>query len=121
VSVLEDADELARLDRRFDELAALPAKWLDGEGARLDAVVVDRTRRILAELLNFDVPRPRVFPTPEGGVQAEWTVAGHEISVTFEPDGTLYAVSVNLASGQTEEPELPADNADQIARLLVVS
>jgi hypothetical protein len=74
----------------------------------------------LAELLNFDVPGPRVFPTPEGGVQAEWTVAGHEISVTFGPNGSLYAVSVNLASGQTEEPELATDNAGQIARLLLV-
>jgi hypothetical protein len=121
LSVLEDADELARLDRRFDELAALPAGWLDGEGVPLDAIVLDRARRILAELLSFDVPGPRVFPTPEGGIQAEWTVAGHEISVTFEPDGTLYAVSVNLASGQTEEPELAPDNAEQIARLLLVS
>lgn len=121
VTVLEDADELATLDRRFDELAALPAGWLDGEGASPDAVVLDRARRILAELVYFDVPRPRVFPTPEGGVQAEWTVAGHEVSVTFEPDGTLYAVSVNLASGQTEEPELATDSAEQIARLLLAS
>jgi hypothetical protein len=121
VSVLEDPDELTTLDRRFDELAALPAGWLDGEGVPLDGVVLHRARRILAELLNFDVPRPRVFPTPEGGVQAEWTVAGHEISVTFEPDGMLYAISVNLASGQTEEPELAADSAEQIARLLLVS
>lgn len=121
VSVLEDADELARLDRRFDELAALPAGWLDGEGAALNGVVLDRARRILAELLSFDVPRPRVFPTPEGGVQAEWTVAGHEVSVTFEPDGRLYAVSVNLVSGQTEEPKLAADSAEQIARLLLVA
>jgi len=121
VNVIEDADELVSLDRRCDELAALPAGWLDGEGVRLDAVVLDRARRILAELLNFDVPRPRVFPTPEGGVQAEWTVAGHEISVTFEPNGSLYAVSVNLASGQTEEPEIATDNAGQIARLLLVS
>lgn len=121
VSVLEDADDLARLDHRFDELAALHAGWLDGEGVAPDAVVLDRARHILAELLNFDVPRPRVFPTPEGGVQAEWDVAGREISVAFEPDGTLYAVSANLASGQTEEPELAADNVEQIARLLLVS
>ncbi len=60
---------------------------------------------MLADLLTFEVPRPRVFATPEGGVQAEWTVGEHEISVTFEPDGKLYAVSVNLASGDAEEPE----------------
>lgn len=121
VSILEETEELATLDHRFAELAALHAGWLDGEGAPPDGVVLDRARRVLAELLNFDVPRPRVFPTPEGGIQAEWTVAGHEISVTFEPDGSLYAVSVNLSSGQTEEPELAADNAERIARLLHVS
>lgn len=121
VSVVEAEDELVTMDHRFDELAALPPGWLDGEGAPLDRVVLDRARRLLAELLNFDVPRPRVFPTPDGGVQAEWTIAGHEISVTFEPEGTLYAVSVNLASGQTEEPRLTADNAEQIARLLLPS
>jgi hypothetical protein len=121
VSVIEDPEELAELDRRFDELAGLPAGWLNGEGVPPDAVVLNRARRLLAELLSFDVPRPRVFPTPEGGVQAEWDVAGHEISVTFEPDGTLHAVSVNVASGQTEEPALPADNAEDIVRLLRVS
>lgn len=121
VSILEDGDELTELDRRLDELATLHAGWLDGEGARLDAGVIERARRILAELLSADVPRPRVFPTPEGGVQAEWTVAEREVSVTFEPDDTLYAVSVDLASGQTKEPDLTADDAEHIARLLLVS
>lgn len=121
VSLLDDPDDLAVLDVRFDELAALTAGWLDGEGIPPDAVVLGRARRILADLLTFDVPRPRVFPTPEGGVQAEWTVHDHEVSVTFEPDGTLYAVSVNVASGQVHEPELTADDATQIAHLLGVS
>ena len=121
VSIFDDAEELARLDRRFDELAAVRAGWLDGEGAALDVAVLNRARRILAELLNFELPRPRVFPTSEGGVQAEWTVVSNEISVTFEPNGTLYAVSVNLTSGQTQEPELAVDDAEQIARLLLVS
>jgi hypothetical protein len=121
VSFLEEADELARLDCRIDELAALPAGWLDGDGSPPGVAVLNRARRILADLLNFDVPRPMVFPTPEGGIQAEWAVAGHEISVTFEPDGNLYAVSVNLASGQTEEPQMPGDDAAHIARLLIAS
>jgi hypothetical protein len=121
VSLLEEADDLARLDRRFDELAALRAGWLDGEGGPISAVALSRARRALGELLNFDVPRPMVFPTPEGGLQAEWAVAGHEISVTFEPDGALYAMNVNLISGQTEEPQLESDDAGQIARLLTAS
>jgi len=120
-TILDDPEDLAALDHRLDELASLEPGWLDGEGIPPDAVVIARARRILADLMSFEVPRPRVFPTPEGGVQAEWTVGDHEISVTFEPDGKLYAVSVNVASGQTQEPQLTADDAEQIAHLLRLS
>jgi hypothetical protein len=121
VNVLDDPEDLALLDDRLDQLASLEAGWLDGDGVPPDGVVIARARRILADLMSFEVPRPRVFPTAEGGVQAEWTVDSHEISVTFEPDGKLYAVSVNVASGETREPELTADDAEQIAHLLRVS
>lgn len=121
VNVLDDPEDLVSLDDRLDELASLNTGWLDGEGVRPDALVLERARRMLADLLTFEVPRPRVFATPDGGVQAEWTVGEHEISVTFEPDGKLYAVSVNLASGDAEEPELAADDPAKIAQLLQVS
>jgi len=121
VSVLEDPDELVRLDSRLDEIAALKPGWLDGEGARPDARALERARRTLAELLAYEVPRPRVFATPEGGVQAEWTVKDHEVSVSFEPDDSLYAVSVNVCSGAADEPELSADDPAQIAELLRAS
>jgi hypothetical protein len=121
VNVLDDPEDLVSLDDRLDELASLNTGWLDGEGVRPDALVLERARRMLADLLTFEVPRPRVFATPDGGVQAEWTVSEHEISVTFEPDGKLYAVSVNLASGDAEEPKLAADDPAQIAQLLQVS
>ncbi len=119
VSTLDDGDDVATLDRRLDELSRLAEGWLDGEGVPPDTVVLQRARTVLRDLLNFDVPRPRVFATPEGGVQAEWTVESHEISVTFEPDGSLYAISVNVASGQTDEPELAADHPEQIAQFVL--
>jgi hypothetical protein len=121
VSLLDEPEDLALLDDRLDQLASLEPGWLDGEGVPPDAMVITRARRILADLMSFEVPRPRVFPTPEGGVQAEWTVHEHEVSVTFEPDGKLYALSVNAASGQAEEPLLTVDDAEQIAHLLRVS
>jgi hypothetical protein len=121
VNVIDDPDDLISLDNRLDELASLDPGWLDGDGLRPDALVLMRARRILADLLAFEVPRPRVFATPEGGVQAEWTIDDHEISVTFEPDGKLYAVSVNLISGDADEPTMATDDLEQIAQLLQVS
>jgi len=119
VTALEPED-LDSLDRRLDELSSMDAGWLDGEGESPSKYALDRAGRLLGDLLTFEVPRPRVFPTPEGGVQAEWTIGDHEISVTFEPDGRLHAVSVNAVSGHTEEPELTGDDAVQIAHLLQV-
>ncbi len=87
---------------RFDEMATLPDGWMDGAGASPDRVVLHEARHVLSDLLDRDAPRPRVFPTLEGGVQAEWTVDGHEVSVTFEPGGSLYAISVT--------PERVCDN-----------
>jgi hypothetical protein len=75
----------------------------------------------LADLLNDDLPRPRVYPTPDGGVQAEWTVGEHEVSITFEPDGSLYAMSVNVTSGESREPAFSGDDVQQIAELLRAS
>lgn len=121
VSVLDDPEDLASLDSRLDELASLNAGWLDGQGVRPDVGALERARRVLSDLLTFEIPRPRVFATPEGGVQAEWTVGENEISVTFEPNGKLYAVAVNLTSGQSQEPELATDDPEQIAQLLQVS
>jgi len=65
------------------------------------------------------VPRPRLFPTFEGGVQAEWTTPERATTVAFERDDCLYAVAVDIASGKTEEPRL-ADDPEPIARLLGV-
>lgn len=119
VGLLDDADELATRESRFSELASLPPGWLDGDGVPPGGFVLGRARRVIADLLDFDVPRPRVFPTPEGGIQAEWTVAGHEVSVTFVPDGSLYAISVNHASDETEEPAMAPDDPEQIARFVL--
>jgi len=116
VSLIDDPEGLDILDDRLDELSRLSDGWLDGFGSPPAAEVLQRARSQLAVLLTIDVPRPRVFATPEGGVQAEWTVGEREISINFEPDGSLYAISVNVTDGETVE--MGPDNAVQIARLL---
>ena len=118
VEVVGDQEDLNRLDERLGELAALQEGWLDGSGARPDISALSRARRTLAELLSLDVPQPRIFATPEGGIQAEWTVGNREISVTFEKDSKLYAAAVDAISGKSEEPELTDADLTQIADLL---
>jgi hypothetical protein len=119
VGLLDDAEERTKLESRFNELAGLQLGWMDGEGVPPDRVLLQRARQVLSRLLDFDVPRPRVFATLEGGVQAEWTTEGHEVSVTFEPDGTLSAISVNPAEGTSDEPSLAVDDTARIAQFVL--
>ncbi len=121
VSVLEDPEDLAILDLRLEELRSLGPGWLDGQGERLDQEALERASRMLSDLLTLEIPRPRLFATPDGGVQAEWTLGNREVSIAFAPTGGLYAVSINVASGETEEPELTSDDLEQVAHLLQAS
>lgn len=121
VSVIEEADELQRIDERLDELSALRAGWLDGDGRAIAESAIDNARRALPDLLGRDVPRVRIFPTPEGGVQAEWTVADTELGVTFDADGSVYAISVNILSGESEELEAGPQDLSRVASALGVA
>lgn len=114
VNPVDNPQELEALDSRIAELAELQPGWLDGDGASLSPAALRKARIILAELLRLDVPRPRIYPTPEGGVQAEWAAGDHEINVTFEPDGSSAALAVNRESGESRE--LENGDAEDIAQ-----
>jgi hypothetical protein len=119
VSPVEAPEELDALDSRIAELGELQHGWLDGEGVPPALAALKNASFVLAELLRLDVPRPRLYPAVEGGVQAEWTVGNHEVSVTFEPDGSFYALAVNRDSGESYEVE--NGDAEEIAELILQS
>jgi hypothetical protein len=68
---------------RLEQISALNDGWLDGKGL---APAKDKLLEWLANEFdaNFDadLPLPYLYPTPEGGIQAEWTI--NDWSVTFE-------------------------------------
>jgi hypothetical protein len=99
------------LESRLNTLSQLSPGWLDGEGVTPTPAAVEAARHLIWVLLNHRVPRPRLAPTPEGGVEAEWSLGDREVSVTFEPDGSLYGNSVDVIAGEVTEPELsPVDH-----------
>lgn len=105
----------ALLESRLDALSRLSGGWLDGDGVTPTPAAVETARHLIWVLLNHGVPRPRIAPTPEGGVEAEWSVDDREVSVTFEPDGSLYGNSVDLTTGEITEPELSPDDHQAVA------
>lgn len=103
VSRVEDPADLEAVDSRLDELEGLRGGWLDGYGAAPTPHALRSARRIVAELLRLEVPKPRLYPTPDGGVQAEWTAGESEINVTFNSDGSSLLVAVDIDSGEANE------------------
>jgi hypothetical protein len=75
---------------RLAELTELRAGWLDGGGQPVSERA-QTSASVLRQLLEqYEVPVPFLYPTPEGGLQAEWSIlAGEEVTATLEPDGSI--------------------------------
>jgi hypothetical protein len=72
------------VETRLEELGALKDGWLNGKGTALDRELL----RALAENFdkNFDagLPLPHLYPTPEGGILAEWNLGNWSVSLDVE-------------------------------------
>lgn len=97
-------------------LSGIKDGWLDGQGLEPTEVAVVAARGVLARLMvSFpDIDRPRVFPNPDGGIQAEWVIGNWAADVAFDPkDGSVLAEATNADTG--EEREVPFDTNDVTA------
>jgi hypothetical protein len=95
------------LRARTEELKALQRGWLGGEeGQPLDADALTSLAHLLVDLHEQEeMPVPYLYPTPTGGVQAEWTIGPWELSATFDfasGDVELDAVDTQTGAGKEE-------------------
>ena len=72
------------LVRQFDDLRALRDGWFDGAGAAPPSDGLDWLAEQFRANLPAAVPPPRLYPIPDGGVQAEWSLPPHEASADFD-------------------------------------
>lgn len=59
------------IKQRLEELASLEAGWLDGDGDKIE-VNIDNAILVIETLMDAGIPRPGIFPNPQGFVQLEW-------------------------------------------------
>ncbi|AMD92497.1 hypothetical protein [Desulfomicrobium orale] len=117
---LETVEHLSLLDSndiaaRVEELKSLRHGWLDGkQGFAPDKAGLDWLAETFQRNYPDELPQPYLYPTAEGGVQAEWSLNDWEISleVDFERhQGQWHAL--NMSNEQEEERTLnlnePAD------------
>lgn len=76
---------------RLTQIAQLETGWLYGKGAAVPASEITWLIALFARLETLGVPQPHLFPTPDGHVQAEWSLRNGDIEVLFH-DGAAECV-----------------------------
>ena len=71
---------------RLDELRAMPDGWLDGHGKALSHAGLDWLAASFQRYFPDDLPLPHVYPTPDGGVEAEWSLGAHSVILEISLD-----------------------------------
>ena len=65
------------------ELSQLKGGWLNGKGRAIDRNALNALVKAFGKHFDHSLPLPYLYPTAEGGVQAEWTIGDCEISLEF--------------------------------------
>lgn len=71
---------------RLQALADLEPGWLDGEGLPIAEEVIAWAADVLEAAEGKGMPAPHIFPSPCGGIQAEWSFGRVEVSAFFDMD-----------------------------------
>lgn len=69
---------------RLNELRMLQNGWLDGRGVAPSSTGIDWLLESFQQDFPVDLPLPFVYPTAEGGMQAEWTAGRHDVSLEID-------------------------------------
>lgn len=121
ITVLDPRDVPARLD----EIRTLDDGWLDGSGIAPRSEWLDWLSDKFNQLFPDDLPLPLMFPTPIGGIQAEWDIGAWQISLEIDL-GSRSAEwhALNIEGGEENPNQLNLDNiahwkwiAEEISRL----
>jgi hypothetical protein len=106
------------VNRDLAQLVDLEPGWLDGAGEAVHRLAIQNAKRVLVKLLSGGLPAPQVVPTPEGGVQAEWSFDDRESSITFEPSGAAYAFWIDLDTQEIDEGTFENLDIEQMGQIV---
>lgn len=108
-SLLDPLDVLARLD----DFRLLKKGWLDGYGMALSAAGLDWLSTQFTHHYPGDLRLPYLYPTEDGGIQAEWSLGEVELSLTIDINchiGEWH--TLNMQSGEEDLARLALDDRD---------
>lgn len=85
----ESVEHISSLDPldvtlRLSALAELKAGWLDGKGQVPDPKLAQWLAQAFEDNFDASLPLPHLYPTAEGGIQAEWSFGDWEVSLEID-------------------------------------
>ena len=95
-----------------------PSNWSDGHGIAPTVAGLEWLTSRFVAYYSDDLSRPYLYPTPEGGVQAEWSIGQNEASL--EIDLIRHSAEwhcLNLSSGRSTEEDFDFDDDRDWERL----
>jgi len=103
---------------QFEKLRTIKDGWLDGVGSSIDVDLLRRVRTWLGDHVRDSIPRPTLFPTPEGGVEVEWVAGRYDVSVEFDPvSGKVAWHALDLDTCEVDEMDVSMDDEDGLRNL----
>ena len=105
ISILEPLDVPARLD----ELRGLKDGWLEGRGKAPSSDGLNWLAQTFEQNFPDGIPLPFVYPTADGGVQAEWSLGPHEVSLEIDLEthkGQWHCLNMQTDADDSDELSL---------------
>lgn len=114
VTRIEPLDPLD-VPARLESLALLRDGWMDGQGQRPSPSGLAWLSKAWTESWPDEVALPYAYPTPEGGVQFEWSSAEASLTAELDLDTRVAEVLVSrTADGEVvEEASVNLDTVDE--------
>jgi hypothetical protein len=92
LQILDPNDLAAQLE----DLATMQDGWLDGKGIAPRRENLDWFAAAWEKNIPLELPKPYIYPTPEGGIQLEWSQGGWELAAEIDfKEKTALLVGVN--------------------------
>ena len=119
LDVTAQLDDLRNLKDGWADGMQTAGDWGNGYGKAPNHEALDWLDAKFADEYPDDLPRPYIYPTPEGGVQFEWSLGSREVSLDIDFHTRVgYWHSMDMISLSDEERDLDLDDAREWAWLI---
>lgn len=112
----ERAVDIQKLWDRIGSFEQILDGWLDGAGIAPTVASIAQAKEVLSRVL-ADCPtvsRPTAYPTPSGGIQAEWVFGSWAVDLKFNHLGTQMILdATNADTGEDKNAMFSADEVNR--------